>query len=114
MQLDSEISEPATLRRLEYVLLILCLCVLALRATYPESPHIETINTEQIVGNDGLSLIISTVLILSAVIWCIGTFVLWEIFLPLQRDRNRSCPLFNRRCYQHFCSSIKGRRLLIW
>jgi len=75
MQLDSEISKPVTLRRLEYVLLILCVCVLALRATYPENPHIATINTEQIVGNDGLSLIISTVLILSAVIWCIGTFV---------------------------------------
>lgn len=74
MQANFEISKPVTLRRLEYVLLIVCLCVLALRATYPESPHIATINTEQILDNDGFSLIFSTILIMSVIAWCIGTF----------------------------------------
>jgi hypothetical protein len=76
MQLDSEIGKPKMLRWLEHVLLMVCLCVLALRVTYAENPHIVQLNTPgRILGNDGFSLIISTVLILSAIIWCIGAFV---------------------------------------
>jgi len=73
MQLDSEISKPKPLRRLEYVLLILCVCVLALRVTYAENPHIVQLNTpNRILGNDGFSLVISTVLFAAAIVWWLG------------------------------------------
>ena len=76
MRLDSEISKSKSLRWLEYVLLMLCLCVLALRATYPENPHIVQLNTpNRILGNDGFSLVISTVLITAAIVWCVGMFL---------------------------------------
>ncbi|MHC5061053.1 MAG: O-antigen ligase family protein [Planctomycetota bacterium] len=76
MRIDSENSKPESLRWLEYALLMLCLCVLAVRATYPENPHIVPLNiTEQILGNDGFSVIISTVLIFGAIAWCIGVFL---------------------------------------
>jgi len=76
MQLDPEISKSKSLRWLEYVLLMLCLCVLALRATYSENPHIVQLNTpNRILGNDGFSLTISTVLILAAIAWCVGMFL---------------------------------------
>jgi len=76
MQLDSDIGKSKALRRLEYVLLILCLCVLALRATYAENPHTVQFNTpNRILGNDGFSLVISTVLITAAIVWCLGMFL---------------------------------------
>ena len=75
MQFDSDTTKSKALRWLEYVLLILCLCVLALRATYPENPHIIQLTTpNRILGNDGFSLIISTVLITAAVIWLLAIF----------------------------------------
>ncbi len=76
MQIGSDTSKSKSLRWLEYVLLMLCLCVLALRATYPENPHIVQLNTpNRILGNDGFSLAISTVLILAAIAWCVGMFL---------------------------------------
>jgi hypothetical protein len=76
MRLDSEISKTKAIRWLECALLILCLCVLALRATYAENPHIVQLTTSnQILGNDGFSLVISTVLIAAAIVWCLGIFL---------------------------------------
>ena len=76
MQLDSDTSKSTTLKWLEYVLLILCLCVLALRATYAENPHIVQLTTpNRILGNDGFSLIISTVLISAAITWYLAIFL---------------------------------------
>ena len=76
MRIDSENTKPKSLRRLEYVLLMLCLCVLAVRATYPENPHIVPLNTTaRILGNDGFSSTISTVLIFGAIAWCVGVFL---------------------------------------
>jgi len=76
MQLDSENGKSKAFKWFEYVLLIVCVCVLALRATYPENPHIVQMNTpNRILGNDGFSLVISTVLIASAIAWCVGMFL---------------------------------------
>ncbi len=53
------------------LLMMVCLCVLVLRAMYTESPHTPTLNANQALSNSALSLLISTALFLSAVLWVI-------------------------------------------
>jgi tetratricopeptide (TPR) repeat protein len=69
---DTEAQKPKALKFLEGVVLIVCLSVLALRATHTESPHTITINPLQILGNDGFSLLLSITLIFSAFCWLIA------------------------------------------
>jgi O-antigen ligase len=59
---------------LEHVLLFLCLCVIALRATYTESPGVQTSAMPANINDSIYSLSISTILILSFAVWFIITF----------------------------------------
>jgi len=59
---------------LEHVLLFLCLCVIALRATYTESPSVQTAAMPANINDSIYSLSISTILILSFIVWFIITF----------------------------------------
>ncbi len=53
------------------LLMMVCLSVLVLRATYTESPLIPTLNDNQTLSNSALSLLISTTLFLSVILWII-------------------------------------------
>lgn len=53
------------------LLLMLCLSVLVLRAMYTESPHTPTLNDNQMLSNSAMSLLISTTLFLSVILWII-------------------------------------------
>ena len=73
-------DKVALLKRLEGVLLIVCLCVLAVRSMYIESPHADLINPGQVLTNEAFSVVISSVLVLAVVAWflvafCSGRFV---------------------------------------
>ncbi len=68
---DNSPGKSALLRGIEYILLLVLLAVLAIRATYTESPHIATMDPEQALTNQAFSLIISSVLLLCVVIWVI-------------------------------------------
>lgn len=59
---------------LEHVMLFLCLCVIALRATYTESPSVQTTAMPANINDSIYSLSISTILILSFIVWFIITF----------------------------------------
>ena len=61
-------------KRFEYVLLTVCLCVLAIRAMYIESPHAGLMDPKQILTNEALSLILSSTLILTAAAWFFVAF----------------------------------------
>ena len=52
-----------------FFVLVLFLCVLGLRVTHPESTQITMISGGQSLGNDGLSLILSAVLIIGSLVW---------------------------------------------
>ncbi len=56
---------------LEYVLLALCLCVIALRTTLTEGPIMQSSTLSANLGNDVYSLSVSAVLFLSFVFWFI-------------------------------------------
>ena len=58
-------------RPIGILLLMVCLCVLVLRAMYTESPNTPTLNANQVLSNSTLSLLISTALFLSALLWVI-------------------------------------------
>lgn len=58
-------------RLINILLLMVCLCVLVLRAMYTESPHTPTLNANQTLSNSALSLLISTALFLSVVLWVV-------------------------------------------
>jgi hypothetical protein len=58
----------------ESALLIICLCVLALRATYLETHLTAIANPRQALSNSAFSLLISSVLIFSALAWLIVLF----------------------------------------
>jgi hypothetical protein len=58
----------------ESALLIICLCVLALRATYLETHFTAIANPRQALSNSAFSLLISAVLIFSALAWLIVLF----------------------------------------
>ncbi len=70
---NSSLSKSKGLLVLEYILLAVCLCVIALRATLTEGPAMQS----SILGNlsDNLyTLSVSSVLILSFIIWLIWSF----------------------------------------
>jgi O-antigen ligase len=58
----------------EHILLFLCLCVIALRAMYTESPSAQTTAMPANINDSIYSLSISTILILSFAVWFITTF----------------------------------------
>jgi len=58
----------------ESTLLIVVLCVLAIRATYLESPHGGLANPPQFLTNAAFSVIISGVLIFAAAAWFVAAF----------------------------------------
>ncbi len=62
-------SKP--LAYLEYALLGLCLCSMAIRATYVEGPAIQSTSPASDLGDNTYSLIVSTVLIFSFVLWLV-------------------------------------------
>ena len=69
--------EPAKSKAFEVfesALLIVCLCVLALRATYLETHLTAIANPRQALSNSTFSLLISSVLIFSALAWLIVLF----------------------------------------
>lgn len=70
-RIDSDTQKPKALRFFEGALLIICLCVLALRATYTESPYTHTINPDQFLTNQAFSIIISSLLLLLPCLWLI-------------------------------------------
>ena len=59
---------------LEYVLLALCLCVIAIRTMFTESPGSQSVNVPANLNDTVYSLLISTVLIISFVVWFITGF----------------------------------------
>jgi hypothetical protein len=59
---------------LEYILLALCLCVIALRTTFTESPTVQATTQPINLGGSVYSLSISAVLILSFVFWLVWGF----------------------------------------
>jgi tetratricopeptide (TPR) repeat protein len=69
----AENIKPAFLRRLESLLLAVCLCVIALRCTYLESIFGPTTNTNALLTNMAFSLLISSVLIFAAGLWVFTT-----------------------------------------
>jgi len=73
MPLDSNSSKTKGQVILEYVLLALCLCVIAIRATYTENPDAQSVAAANL--NDNLyTLSISAVLFFSFALWFIFAF----------------------------------------
>jgi len=58
----------------EYVLLAICLCVLALRTTFTESPTAQSMTSPEDVGDVVYSLSVSAVLIFCLVFWLVWSF----------------------------------------
>jgi O-antigen ligase len=67
-------SKSKTLAYLEYVLLGLCLCVIALRVTFTEGPPMRSTTMALNLGDSVYSLSISAVLIFAFVLW-----VVWSV-----------------------------------
>ena len=64
---------------MKYVLLAVCLCAMAIRATFVEGPAIQSASPGSNLGDSMYSLVVSTVLIFSFVLWlvwslCSGNF----------------------------------------
>ena len=57
------------LKTLEYILLLIVLSIITLRATYIENPHVEQLQTQFFLTSEIISLILSTILL--------GCFVVW-------------------------------------
>jgi len=58
----------------EYVLLTLCLAVIALRTTFTEGPATQSTTSVSNLGDSLYSLSISTILILAFVLWIVWSF----------------------------------------
>jgi O-antigen ligase len=69
---NSTFPKSRTLIFLEYVLLALCLCVIAIRATFTESPAIRPSTSPTNLGDVLYSLYISTALFIAFVIWFVS------------------------------------------
>jgi len=67
-------SKSKTLVYLEYVLLGLCLCVIALRVTFTEGPPMKSTTLGVNLGDSVYSLSVSAVLIFSFVLWIAWSF----------------------------------------
>jgi len=72
--LNSDLAKSRGQVILEYVLLALCLCVIALRTTFTESPTAQSTTLPANLSNSVYSLTISAVLILSFVVWFVWGF----------------------------------------
>ncbi|MCH8119774.1 MAG: O-antigen ligase family protein [Planctomycetes bacterium] len=59
---------------LEYILLAICLCVIALRTTFTESPTVQATTFAGDISNNLYSMSISTILIFSFVLWVVWSF----------------------------------------
>jgi O-antigen ligase len=59
----------------EYVLLALCLCIIALRTTFTENPNPQSANQPTELSDIVYSLSISAVLIFSFLSWCLWSFL---------------------------------------
>ena len=59
---------------LEYVLLGLCLCVIALRCTYTEGPPMQSTTVAANIYDSVYSLSVSALLIFSFVLWLVISF----------------------------------------
>lgn len=68
-------SKTRTQAVLEYLLLAVCLCVIALRVTYTEAPGARLTTQLLSLGNSVYSLSISTALILAFLIWFVYSFL---------------------------------------
>ena len=66
---NSVLSKSKGLVIVEYVLLAVCLCIIALRATITEAPNAQTSNQMLNFSGTMYSLSISAVLLLSFVVW---------------------------------------------
>ena len=73
-QLNSASSKAKGQVFLEYVLFVLCLCVIALRATLTEGLSAQSVNQPINLGSNVYSLSISAVLIFSFVLWFVWGF----------------------------------------
>jgi len=62
-------ERPVFLKRFEAVLLVVCLCVLAVRSMYIESPHTGFVNPDLALTSEAFSIVITSVLMLTAVAW---------------------------------------------
>ncbi len=67
-------SKSKALAYLEYVLLALCLAVIALRTTFTEGPATQSSTFAANLGDSLYSLSVSTVLILAFVLWIVWSF----------------------------------------
>lgn len=56
-------------KRTAFAVLLLFLCVLGLRLTYPENTQVAIMSSTQSLGNDAISLILSAVLIIVSLAW---------------------------------------------
>jgi len=73
-QVNSNFSKGKDQVILEYILLGVCLCVIALRTTFSESPSVQLTNQSLDLGSIVYSLSMSAVLILSCVLWFVWGF----------------------------------------
>ena len=71
---DSSLSKSKGQLILEYILLALCLCVIALRTTHTEGPAIQSTTMLANISDNIYTLSISTVLIFSFVLWLVWSF----------------------------------------
>jgi hypothetical protein len=67
-------AKSKRLTYLEYALLGLCLCVIALRCTYTEGPPMQSTTAAANLGDNLYSLSLSAVLIFSFIVWIVVTF----------------------------------------
>ncbi len=68
---NQKISKSKSLLYLEYVLFVLCLCVLAFRVTITEGPAVRSTTMPTNISDSLYSLSISSVLIFSFVVWIV-------------------------------------------
>jgi len=78
--ISSTFSKSKVLVLLEYILLALCLCVIALRATFTEGPTMRPSTTPDNLGDNLYSLSVSAVLVFSFVLWFILSLCSKKIF----------------------------------
>ena len=69
--LNSDLAKSRGQVILEYVLLALCLCVIALRTTFTESPTAQSTTLPANLSDSVYSLTVSTVLIFAFVFWLV-------------------------------------------
>ena len=74
MSRKTKITTNGTTIILDSILLIAAMCVLGIRTTYTESPHINSTDFSLGLGNDGISLLITTSVFFIIAIWFIFRF----------------------------------------